>query len=55
MSEQEVVALMGSSTTEAEWNRNCDLVKQKCGGYPGFWFAAIISSGLMQRTKASFK
>jgi hypothetical protein len=54
MSEQEVVALMESSKSESEWNRNCDQVKQKCGGYPEFWFPLIVMSGLSQRVAASF-
>lgn len=45
--EQEVVALMKSSRSEAEWNANCDKVKAANDGYPSFWYKAIISSGLM--------
>ncbi len=54
MTEQEVVLLMESSKTEAEWNRNCDEVKRRCGGYPSFWFQAIVMSGLLARVSASF-
>ena len=54
MSEQEVVALMESSKSEAEWDRNADEVKKKCGGYPSFWFPAIIMSGIASRVAASF-
>ena len=46
MSEQEVVALMKSSKSESEWNANCDKVKKACGGYPPFWYKAIVLSGL---------
>ena len=49
MTEKEVVALMESSKTSKEWNKNCDIVKAKCGGYPSFWFAAILLSGLANR------
>ena len=49
MSEAEVVALMESSRSETEWNRNCDKVMEACGGYPDFWYPAIISSGLASR------
>lgn len=55
MSEQEVVALMESSKSETEWNRNADQVKEKCGGYPAFWYSAIVLSGLLQRVKDAFK
>ena len=52
MNEQEVVALMESSQSEDEWNANCDKVKKVCGGYPPFWFSAIIQSGLLKRIAA---
>jgi len=50
MTEQEVVALMGSSKNSTEWNDNADKVKAACGGYPGFWYKAIILSGLCDKT-----
>ncbi len=55
MSEQEVIALMESSTSETEWNANADTVKKRCGGYPSFWFPAVVVSGLLQRTKAKWE
>lgn len=45
-----VETLMKSSKDEQEWNANCDKVKAANGGYPGFWFPAIVMSGLMDRT-----
>jgi len=54
MSRKEVVALMKSSRSEPEWNANCDKVKVACGGYPDFWFAAIVQSGLMGLTRATW-
>ena len=45
MTETEVLNLMRSSKSEAEWNDNCDIVKKKCDGYPGFWFGLMIVSG----------
>ena len=54
MDQQEVVALMESSTSEAEWNQNCDKVKAACGGYPPFWFSAILQSGVAKRTSAKW-
>lgn len=48
MNQQEVIALMNSSKTEDEWNTNADIIKKKCGGWPPFWYAAIIASGLIQ-------
>ena len=51
MKEQEVIDLMKSSKSEADWNTNCDTVKKECGGdYPSFWYAEIILSGLMNDT-----
>ena len=54
MSEREVIALMESSKSSAEWNTNCDIVKAKCGGYPSFWFRAIILSGIGDRVAAAW-
>ena len=41
---------MKSSKSEIEWDTNCDKVKAAFGGYPDFWFKAIILSGLMDKT-----
>lgn len=46
MTEEEVVALMESATSSQ--------VKKACGGYPPFWFKAIVISGLMNRVITSF-
>jgi hypothetical protein len=54
MDEQEVVTLMASSLTAVEWNANCDKVKNACGGYPSFWFDAVIRSGVAAKTAANF-
>jgi hypothetical protein len=40
--EADVVARMRGCTTESEWNKACDEVKAANGGYPQFWFMAII-------------
>lgn len=52
MNRQEVVALMESSKSEDEWDANCDKVKRACGGYPDFWYSAIVLSGLTGRVTA---
>ena len=54
MSQQEVVELMKSSKSEKEWNANCDLVEAKCGGYPSFWYGAIVLSGVASQTAAKW-
>lgn len=54
MDQREVVTLMESSKSEDEWNANCRHVKKACGGYPGFWFPVIITSGLADRVAKSF-
>lgn len=47
-----VVELMKSSKNQEEWNANCDKVKQANGGqYPGFWYAAIVLSGVANSMK----
>lgn len=55
MSEQQVVDLMKSSKTSHEWNDNCDKVKRACGGYPPFWYPAIIASGVAAMTQSQFR
>jgi len=52
--EFEVKALMESSKSEAEWNRNCDEVKRRCNGYPKFWYPLVVQSGMASRVAASF-
>ena len=54
MTEQEVIDLMKSSKSETEWNKNCDTVKAKCGGYPSFWYTKIVISGLASQTAATW-
>lgn len=59
MTKAEVVGLMGSSKSEAEWAANCDVVKGNFrehveltdfGEYPAYWFRAVIVSGLRAKT-----
>lgn len=52
--QEEVVKLMESSKSETEWNANCDAVKQANGGYPAFWYEAILLSGLCARVRATW-
>jgi len=41
-----VKKLMLSSSSEDDWNANCDKVIKANGGYPAFWHGAIIESGI---------
>ena len=50
----DAAALMASSKSEAEWNTNCDKVKAANNGYPAWWYATIVTSGLSARTAAKF-
>lgn len=54
MNEQEVVALLESSTSAQEWNENCDKIKRACGGYPPYWWSKVIQSGLADKILARF-
>lgn len=54
MTETEVVNLMESSTSEKEWNSNCDKVKRRCNGYPDFWYAAVIQSGVANAVRVVY-
>ena len=49
MSRDDVIAMMKSSTSESEWESNCDKVKRACNGYPPYWFVDIISAGIRQK------
>jgi len=49
-----VKSLMESSKSEAEWNANCDAVKAANGGYPNFWYALVIQSGLLAETSLNW-
>lgn len=49
-----VKALMESSTSEREWNDNCAKVKEANGGYPDFWYALIVLSGLVGKVQAKW-
>lgn len=51
--ESGVVELMKSSTSKEEWNANCDKVKAANGGYPDFWYSAIVLSGVMAAVMAN--
>lgn len=46
MTQQDVIDLMKSSTSESEWNKNCDKVKAHFEGYPQWWYSVIVLSGL---------
>lgn len=54
MNQEQVVALMSSATSESDWNAKCAEVKAACGGWPSFWFPAIMMSGLASRVLRSF-
>jgi hypothetical protein len=45
---------MKSSRSAKEWGENCDRVKAACGGYPAFWYEAILASGVACDTMAAY-
>ena len=52
MTREQVESLMRSSTSESDWNDNCDKVKKNHGGeYPSYWFLTIIVSGLLEKVR----
>ncbi len=51
---ENVKTLMASSKSEREWNANADKVKAANNGYPNWWYAEIVLSGLMSKTVAKF-
>lgn len=55
MSKEQVVALMESATSEADWNAKCNQVKKAFGGqYPDFWYETVVTSGLARTVAARF-
>lgn len=55
MTEQQVVTLMQSSGSEAEWNTNAGKVRAAFGSsYPDFWYRAIVQSGVSVHTAAKW-
>lgn len=42
---------MESSASESEWNANADKVKKANNGYPSFWHATIVLSGVAGKTQ----
>ena len=56
MTQHEGVELMMSSTTENEWNANCDKIKSAHNGdYPEWWYQGMILSGLMHMITSTFR
>jgi hypothetical protein len=55
VNEEETIKLMASSKSEREWNANCDIVKGRHGGYPEYWYRAIMIGGVYDRTRAGWK
>lgn len=55
MTKDQVIELLESSQSSADWSRNCDTIKKAFGGdYPDFWFQDIMQSGLMRKILARF-
>lgn len=51
---EEVAAYMSAATSKSDWNERCDAVKSANNGYPDFWYATIVLSGLMATTSRNF-
>jgi hypothetical protein len=49
-----IAAFMSAATSERDWNSRCDQIKAANGGYPSFWFATIILSGLAAKIAANW-
>lgn len=50
-----VKAYMSQATSEQDWNNRCDAVKRANGGYPDFWYATIVLSGVMSATSQNWR
>ena len=54
MEKEHVLELLKSSKSEQEWNKYCDIIKKKCGGYPSWWYQEIILSGFAYNVRSSW-
>lgn len=55
MTQLQVINLMRSARSEADWNNKCDIVKKAfSGSYPDWWFSTVIQSGLMTQVRQSW-
>jgi len=53
--EHDVVEYMKLSKSDADWDCRCDDVKDaNSGGYPAFWYRAIMFSGVAAATSAKW-
>ena len=50
----EELKALEESSTENEWNTNCDSIKDAHGGFPVDWFPRVVLSGLLERTAAKW-
>ena len=49
------LGILKNSTTEQEWNKSCDEIKEAHGGeYPAWWFSEVVLSGLATQTRHRF-
>jgi hypothetical protein len=48
-----VAEYMSQSTSDEDWNRRGQEVKDANNGYPSFWWEVCIKSGLYQRVSGS--
>lgn len=55
MNETEVIALMETSKSTAEWNTNVAEVKRRCGDYPQFWYPTMMLSGRFDKISSKFQ
>ena len=51
----DVCRYMSTATTEQMWNDRCDDVKKANGGYPSFWYEAVVLSGVAAKAQSSWK
>ena len=53
--ETDVVEYMKLSKSDKDWDSRCDDVKDaNSGGYPSFWYGAIMLSGVASATTATW-
>lgn len=53
--EKDCVEYMSQSVSQSDWWDRYQNVKLANGGYPSFWFQAVIKSGMYARLKETWK
>lgn len=52
--QEDAVALLKSATSDEDWNDKVDQIQAANGGYPSWWYIAVIAPGLPQQVSSTW-